>query len=157
MIRPAPATPLRILIGGRSEAALRRTARLGDGWLALWVSARRFADAVAEIDELAENEGRRVEGWRHGLSLWCALPGADGRGAERLAATMEERYKMPFSRFERWCPVGPADEIADFVAAYVDAGCSDVTVTLPGGSPDEGIADAAEIRKQVLAQTAAQA
>src|SRR5262245_54680831 len=32
-IRPVPGRPILILIGGHSEAALRRAARLGDGWM----------------------------------------------------------------------------------------------------------------------------
>ena len=32
-IAPVPTAPIPILIGGHSEAALRRAARLGDGWL----------------------------------------------------------------------------------------------------------------------------
>ena len=34
-IAPAPAKPIPVLIGGHSDAALRRAARLGDGWLHL--------------------------------------------------------------------------------------------------------------------------
>jgi alkanesulfonate monooxygenase SsuD/methylene tetrahydromethanopterin reductase-like flavin-dependent oxidoreductase (luciferase family) len=40
-IHPAPAPAVPIVIGGRSDAALRRVARHGDGWLGLWVSPRR--------------------------------------------------------------------------------------------------------------------
>ena len=29
-------------VGGRSEAAIRRAAELGDGWIPIWVSAERF-------------------------------------------------------------------------------------------------------------------
>ena len=42
-IRPAPDPPVQIVIGGKGEAAVRRTARYGDGWLAIFCSARRFA------------------------------------------------------------------------------------------------------------------
>ena len=38
---PDPAPP--IVVGGRSDAALRRAGRHGDGWIGVWVSARRFA------------------------------------------------------------------------------------------------------------------
>ena len=37
-IQPAPEPRVPIVIGGRSDAALRRVARHGDGWLGLWVS-----------------------------------------------------------------------------------------------------------------------
>ena len=49
-IRPAPARPIPILVGGRSDAALVRAGQLADGWLALWVSARRFTEAVDRIE-----------------------------------------------------------------------------------------------------------
>ncbi len=32
-IAPVPAEPIPVLIGGHSDAALRRAARLGDGWM----------------------------------------------------------------------------------------------------------------------------
>ncbi len=44
-IRPAPAPAIPILVGGRSDAALHRVGQLGEGWLALWVSPRRFEEA----------------------------------------------------------------------------------------------------------------
>jgi len=40
-IAPAPEPRVPIVIGGRSDAALRRVARHGDGWLGLWVSPGR--------------------------------------------------------------------------------------------------------------------
>ena len=58
-IRPAPAPAIPILVGGRSDAALARAGRLGDGWLALWVSPRRFEEAAGRI-EAAAGEGGRI-------------------------------------------------------------------------------------------------
>ena len=36
-------------VGGRSPAAIRRAATLGDGWIPLWVSVERFRDGLAEL------------------------------------------------------------------------------------------------------------
>ena len=38
VIRPTPSIPIPILVGGRSDAALTRTARFGDGWIGVWCS-----------------------------------------------------------------------------------------------------------------------
>src|SRR5262249_41257644 len=46
LVLPAPARPVPIIVGGRSDAAARRAGRLGDGWLGIWNSARRFRDVV---------------------------------------------------------------------------------------------------------------
>lgn len=150
LVRPAPRPRVPILVGGRSDAALRRTARHGDGWLGLWTSPERFAAATSEVEDVAVEEGRAVRQWRHGLVFWCATPGADGAGGRRLAETMERRYKIPYDRFKRWCPVGPPDELADRVREYAASGCSHVSVTLPAGSPMESIEVAAEVRRHLM-------
>ena len=40
-IAPAPDPPVPIVIGGRSDAAIRRAAVHGDGWLGVWCSPKR--------------------------------------------------------------------------------------------------------------------
>jgi hypothetical protein len=57
-IRPAPAPWIPLVVGGRSDAALRRAGRLGDGWLGIWTSARRCADAIAAVAGHAADAGR---------------------------------------------------------------------------------------------------
>ena len=48
LIAPAPSPRVPLIVGGRSEAAVSRAARLGDGWLGIWISPRRFAtDLIA--------------------------------------------------------------------------------------------------------------
>lgn len=56
IVPPAAAIPL--TVGGRSDAAIRRAGRLGDGWLGIWSSPRRFAVAVEMAGEEAAAAGR---------------------------------------------------------------------------------------------------
>ena len=58
VIAPAPAGPIPIIVGGRSDAAVRRAGRLGDGWLGIWASPRRFAAAVELAADGAARAGR---------------------------------------------------------------------------------------------------
>ncbi len=57
VITPAPAA-IPIIIGGRSDAAIRRAGRLGDGWLGIWNSPRRFAAAIEIAAQEAARTGR---------------------------------------------------------------------------------------------------
>jgi alkanesulfonate monooxygenase SsuD/methylene tetrahydromethanopterin reductase-like flavin-dependent oxidoreductase (luciferase family) len=143
-IRPAPTPAVPIVVGGRSDAALLRTARHGDGWLGVWCSPRRYADVLARIGAEASAAGREVD-WRHGLQVWVGLDDDRARARERLAARMEGMYRIPFERFEKYSPYGTAAEIADFLAGYVEAGCSCFNVMAVSESSERGVDGVGEV------------
>jgi alkanesulfonate monooxygenase SsuD/methylene tetrahydromethanopterin reductase-like flavin-dependent oxidoreductase (luciferase family) len=122
-IRPAPTPPIPILVGGRSDAALRRTARLGEGWLALWISPRRFAAAADWITGAAGRAGRRVDGWSHTLQLWAGFDVTHEHAAERVGRVMERAYDLPFERFAKYTPCGRPEDVAESLMPYLEAGC----------------------------------
>ena len=56
-IAPRPLQPkLPIWVGGTSEAALRRAARYGDGWIGAFVSERKFARMAARAQLWAKRD-----------------------------------------------------------------------------------------------------
>jgi alkanesulfonate monooxygenase SsuD/methylene tetrahydromethanopterin reductase-like flavin-dependent oxidoreductase (luciferase family) len=145
-IRPAPDPPVPIVVGGRSDAALRRAGRLGDGWLGVWCSPRRYAEARAQVE--GEAAGRTVE-WRHGLQVWVGLDPDAAAGREWLARAMEGVYRIPFARFEKYCPSGSPKRIADFLADYAAAGARDFNVMAVAASPEQAIDGVAEVRARM--------
>jgi alkanesulfonate monooxygenase SsuD/methylene tetrahydromethanopterin reductase-like flavin-dependent oxidoreductase (luciferase family) len=54
---PVPQEPVPILLGGHGEAALRRAARVGDGWLHGGGDPARLPRLLARLAELREEEG----------------------------------------------------------------------------------------------------
>jgi alkanesulfonate monooxygenase SsuD/methylene tetrahydromethanopterin reductase-like flavin-dependent oxidoreductase (luciferase family) len=150
LIRPAPAPPIPIVIGGRSDAALRRAARHGDGWLGVWCSPSRYAQTLARVREQAEAAGRKGVAWQHGLQIWVGVDDARARARERLAASMQSMYRIPFERFEKYSPYGGAKEIAEFLAPYVEAGCGSFNVMAVAPSSERAIDTMAEV-KELLA------
>jgi probable F420-dependent oxidoreductase len=58
---PAPAAPVPIAIGGVGPAALRRAARLGDGWIGTGQSPDEAAVLLAKLAELRREAGRAAE------------------------------------------------------------------------------------------------
>ena len=147
VIAPAPTEPVPIIIGGRSDVAIRRAGRLGDGWLGIWNSPRRFAAAVEMAAEEAARAGRPDPPGRHAMQVWCGL--ADSRRAARacLAPAMEAFYQVPFERFERYCPYGTAEDVAEFLAPYVAAGCTEFNLIPQAPGHDHAIAGTAAVKR----------
>jgi len=57
-MRPVPPAPIPIYVGGMSEAALRRAARLGDGWLGAGQTPEQAVTTLGRLDTLRHEAGR---------------------------------------------------------------------------------------------------
>jgi alkanesulfonate monooxygenase SsuD/methylene tetrahydromethanopterin reductase-like flavin-dependent oxidoreductase (luciferase family) len=145
VIMPPALVPL--IVGGRSDAAIRRAGRLGDGWLGIWNSPRRFAAAVELVAQAAADAGRAGPPTRHAMQVWCGLDSRRPAARGRLAEAMQAFYGLPFERFERYCPYGSPEDIAEFLAPYVEAGCTEFNLIPQAADPGEAIAGTAAVRK----------
>ena len=58
---PAPSEPVPLLFGGLSEAALRRTARLGDGWVSDLHTTEEFREIIGRLRQYRAEYGRGAE------------------------------------------------------------------------------------------------
>lgn len=59
--KPPQGADLPIVFGGDSDPALRRSARLGNGWLGPWCTPESTAGYVAQLESLLEEYGRAEE------------------------------------------------------------------------------------------------
>ncbi|MBJ7336759.1 LLM class flavin-dependent oxidoreductase [Mycolicibacterium sp.] len=126
LIRPAPQPRVPILVGGRSTAALARTGRAADGWIAIWVSPARAEAALSTIAEHAERYGRAHPPNRHAMTVWCGLGDTASQARSLVAPVMENLYKTPFDKFERYTPCGTPAEVAEAIAPFVELGFHDI-------------------------------
>lgn len=143
VIRPTPTRTVPFVVGGRSDAALDRAGAYGDGWLAAWCSARRFREGVERVEA---SDRSPDGGWRHGLQIWVGVGATAADGRERVARGMEGFYKIPFERFEKYTPVGNAEQIAEFLLPYVAAGATTLNLTPCGPDRATEYETIAEVR-----------
>ena len=137
-IHPAPDPRVPFVVGGRSNAALERAGHLGDGWLATWVSLRRFREGIEIVESVGA--GRDLE-WQHGLQTWVGVGPSAEEGRRHVAKRMEAFYQLDFELFARYTPTGTPEEIAEFLEPYVAAGARTLNLT-PCGPDRESEIDA---------------
>jgi alkanesulfonate monooxygenase SsuD/methylene tetrahydromethanopterin reductase-like flavin-dependent oxidoreductase (luciferase family) len=129
-LEPAMAAPPPILVGGRSDAALRRAARFGDAWLPMWISPGTLAQRAERLAELAAGFGRP----RPQLALLIGAHVGEAAGA-RADAHLRGLYGMGIERVERWTALGDGDAVAEHLDAHICAGVSEIVLMPLGGDP----------------------
>lgn len=114
-----------IMVGGLSDAALRRVVRHGNGWLAVTAGAEKLAERIATLRRLAGETGRRFEDIALLYKVFLGI-GEPKR-----------------SRFDAREPgTGTVDEIIDDLKRVFDMGVTRVIVRYRG-------ADAEQLRTQI--------
>jgi alkanesulfonate monooxygenase SsuD/methylene tetrahydromethanopterin reductase-like flavin-dependent oxidoreductase (luciferase family) len=149
LIVPAPAPAIPLIVGGRSDAAVRRAGRFGDGWLGIWVSPRRFGSVVEQVAEHAGYAERDAGSFEHAINVWCGFGATREAARAPLAAGMQSFYQMPFEPFERYSPYGTPEDVAEFLHPYFEAGCSAFNV-IPCASDHETAVGAVEELRRLL-------
>jgi alkanesulfonate monooxygenase SsuD/methylene tetrahydromethanopterin reductase-like flavin-dependent oxidoreductase (luciferase family) len=150
-IKPACEPRIPLIVGGRSDAGAARAGRLGDGWLGIWLSPRRYAEATARCDEAAAAAGRGEVEWRHAMQIWVGPGETEAEGRGHLARIMSAHYQVPYEQFEKYTPYGSPERIAEFCRQYIAAGCRTINF-FPAHADDGYAVDAcAEVRHLLLA------
>ncbi|MBV1906126.1 MAG: LLM class flavin-dependent oxidoreductase [Pseudomonadales bacterium] len=147
-IKPRIDPHIPIIVGGRSNAALKRVARFGDGWIASWCSVKRFKEALLLINQTAAEYQRQVD-WQHGYQPWVGLAETKEEARALVAAEMENFYKIPFEKFERYTPYGTPEDIAAFLAPYIQNGAKIMNLKIIAATDEVCIAGGGEVASQL--------
>ena len=131
-----------IWVGGRSDAALTRAGRQGDGWVAYVVQAERYAQSLDKIRSAADAAGRKLEGFAAAHLAFVTI-GRDWESAKTVwVQALTKRYAQNFEPLARkYGIIGTPEQCAEQLDRFRVAGCNYVIV-----SP---IGPAAQDREQV--------
>lgn len=131
---PNPAMPR------AKESALRRVARLGDGWMTTANTIENLGEHLADIRRYAEEYERELP-QDFEVCLYYNIRVADDReaGLAEAAAYLHAYYGVEYERafLERWVAVGDARRCAGEIRRFLDAGVTTVTLRLVGHDEQE--------------------
>ncbi|MFV2177050.1 LLM class flavin-dependent oxidoreductase [Actinomadura sp. LOL_016] len=112
-----------LLVSGRKRPAMRRAARLGDGWMPYLMSPDAYARSVGAVRDEAAAVGRDLTGFEWMLYLYCSVRRDGDRARDDVAAFLGGAYgDKPGAMLDRIAPAGTPDEVAERFQRYVDAG-----------------------------------
>ena len=141
-IGPLPVKPLDIWLGGSAPGALRRVGRLGDGWLASFLTPQEADAGRQAIEAAAAQAGREVEPDHFGISLAVATGGA----LDALLAAARQR--RPDADPATLVASGWADARRK-IEDYVTAGLTKFVIR-PGSPPDDPGQFAADFAREMM-------
>ena len=118
-----------IWVSGRSDAAMRRAALLGDGWYPYLFTVRRLKRTNDAIREIAAEAGRDLTGFHWGLNQPTSISSDPEAALARAVANVGQRYVTPERSAEdlsrSLCIVGTPEDCVEAVRERVDAGVRD--------------------------------
>ena len=131
-----PAPP--IWLGGRSDAALARAGRQGDGWISYVVQPERYKQSVAKIEAAAAMPGRPLEGFTKAHLTFITV-GKDYESAERVwVERLSKRYAQDFGPLaKKYGIIGTPAQCAEQLERFIEAGCSYFVLSPTCGAADE--------------------
>ena len=116
-------TPPPIWIGGKSEAAMRRTARLGDGWMPSFITPDEMRAGVRKVQDLAAAAGRQVPEDHFGTLINYALADTEAAGLA-MAQPYIPRGRVDEATMRQCTAFGAAGRLIEKIEEYVKAGAS---------------------------------
>jgi len=138
-IDPKPVQQLPpIWIGGRSDAALVRAGRQGDGWMSYVVQADRYAQSLVKIRAAAATAGRSMERFTAAHLVFVTV-GRDYEAAKRAwVSVLSRRYAQDFEPLaKRYGVIGTPEQCAEQLERFRAAGCSYFVMGAIGDPSDE--------------------
>lgn len=128
-----------IWVAGRREAAMKRAARYGDGWLPYFYNPERYRESVFKITQLAAEEGRELTGFQWAFFPYICIYPSEAEAATVAAEALGGRYLYGgdfLSIVRNYCLLGPVEQCIARLQEYVEAGARYIIFSVTGPKED---------------------
>lgn len=135
--------PVPIWIGGHTEAALRRTGTLGDGWLPSFVTPEEFAEGLATIHRYEREATRQIEDDHFGTFLLYHVASSRAEARALAAPHLLRPARIRETSLDKpYYALGTAADVRAAVEQYLAVGATKFVMRPVG--PVDGIAEQLE-------------
>jgi alkanesulfonate monooxygenase SsuD/methylene tetrahydromethanopterin reductase-like flavin-dependent oxidoreductase (luciferase family) len=124
-IHPAPTQPggPPIIVAGRKGPAMRRAARMGDGWFPYLYSPRRYGESVTAIKGAAAEVGRDLIGFHWCVWVFLNINPDGAIARDEAARTLGGTYNQDFAAMiDRVAAAGTVSEVTAKLLDFYNAG-----------------------------------
>jgi probable F420-dependent oxidoreductase len=126
-----------IWFAGRSDAALRRIGRIGDGWLSYVVTPDMYRDGLGKIAQAADAANRNVQHFGTAHLLFTRVDDTYEKALDAATETLSVRYAMDFRKAaQRYCALGRPEQIVETIRQFHAVGLRHVILDLLGPYED---------------------
>lgn len=121
-------------IGGNRAASLERAGRFFDGWFPNAPDPATYAQQLASIRTIAQQNARDPTSLTGAIYLTLSLGENATEAEERLDRFLEGYYGQPaaITRRRQICYAGSASGVAEWLAAYAQAGANHIVLRFAG-------------------------
>ncbi|HEU5321097.1 MAG TPA: LLM class flavin-dependent oxidoreductase, partial [Methylomirabilota bacterium] len=113
-----------IWIGGRSDAALARAGRQGDGWVSYVVQPERYAQSLDKIRAAAAAAGRSLDGFTAAHLVFITVDRDWETAKAAWVKHLSRRYAQDFEPLaKKYGVLGTAAQCAEQLERFRAAGC----------------------------------
>lgn len=149
--KPAQAGGPPIIVGGRSDAAILRAARLGNGYMPYLFTPEQYAAGLDKIQVYANDAGRQLENFQATLYQFIYVADTYDEAFQQANTRLSSNYNQPFDKLvDRYCVVGPPEACVARLQAYVDAGARDLILVPTVAGAEDFVQQAQRLARDVL-------
>ena len=138
-----------IWFGGRSDKALDRIGRIGDGWISYVVTPEMYRAGLDKIAPAFEAAGRDLDRFGTAHLLFTQIDDSYEAALDRATELLSKRYAMDFrGPAKKYAALGRPEDVAAAIAKFHEAGVRHVNFDFLG-PPEERDAQLERFAKEV--------
>ncbi len=139
-LKPLPIQKPRppIWVSGRTDAAMKRAAKFGNGWLPYMFTPEQLSESITKIKGFGEEMGQDMSNFTFAVYIFTAVHEDNDTAVKYASDRLSTQYSQDFSKLvHKYGLAGDPDKCQARLREYIDAGATSVFVT--SACPDDYI------------------